>query len=352
MAGIFQELQAFRLAGVLVQRPRFDRLVQLILRAVRDQQWAGRDPVDDPFRREAEQEVGGLQRDAAAEIGCLVQFLADIAAGPSVEVKPHDVPRVGDLRAASGGAAFAVCVNAVEQAGPRDVVVGIAGGPGAVSYAVEAGHCFDPGVVGGLGDDHAAAEAPAHQREPAAVYVVHAGEPVHGSAHVFDPFLGDQPAAFTFGAAEPAIVEGQHRIAQRGERPGEPFGMDDLLPLVAGTGDDHRIPGPGAAVAGQVQVGVQAQPAGEKRRRPADHQVLPSGPAPAQPGVAAFSSATSAWLRWSAAALISRAAAGSERPSRNLGAEMFGAAVTRPPKSRTGAATATWPGSNSSFTTA
>src|SRR5262249_54470513 len=130
-----------------------------------------------------------------------------------------------------------------------------------------------------------------------------------------------------------------------------PFGMDDLLPLIAGAGNDHRIPGSSVAVAGQVQVSVQAQPAGEKRQRPADHQVLPSVAAPAQPGVAAFGPATSAWLRWSAAALISRAAAGSERPSRNLGAEMFSAAVTRPPKSRTGAATATWPASNSSLTT-
>jgi hypothetical protein len=55
---------------------------------------------------------------------------------------------------------------------------------------------FTPRVVGGLGDGHPAAEAPAHQREPAGVHVVHAGELVNAGADILGPFLGDQPAAF------------------------------------------------------------------------------------------------------------------------------------------------------------
>src|SRR5262249_55211227 len=156
---------------------------------------------------------------------------------------------------------------------PGGFVVGVTGGPGAVGDAVDAGDGFDPGVVGGLDDDHTAAEAPAHQREPGGVNVVHAGEPVYASADVFGPFLGNQPAPLALRAPDPPVVEGQHGVAQRVERPGEPFRVDDLLSLVAGAGDDRRVRGSGAAIIGQVQVGVEAQAAGEKGQRLAGHKV-------------------------------------------------------------------------------
>src|SRR5262249_34761569 len=134
-------------------------------------------------------------------------------------------------------------------------------------------------------DHHPAAQPPADQRHPRAVHLRHAGEPVHGGADVFGLFLRHHPAALALRGAEPAVVEGQHGEPAGGQRPGEPGRVDHLLPQIPRARDHHRVPHlPGAAIAGQVQVGIQAQPARKKRQRPGNHpRPRPPRPPPAPP---------------------------------------------------------------------
>src|SRR5262249_11248158 len=88
---------------------------------------------------------------------------------------------------------------------------------------------------------------------------------------------GHHPAPRALRGAEAAVVKRQHGVAAGGQRPGEPGRVDDLLPLIPRARDHHRVPHlPGAAIAGQVQVGIQAQPGGEKRHRPGDHPPPPA----------------------------------------------------------------------------
>src|SRR5262249_56334008 len=122
--------------------------------------------------------------------------------------------------------------------------------------------------------------------------------------------VGGRGGRGALGGPEPRVVEGQHGVAQRIERPGEPFRVDDLLSLVAGAGDDRRVRGPGATVIGQMQVGVEAQAAGEEGQGLAGHNVPYFVLAAGATGAAAAGSrhapgpSTRAWDRQSAAALI------------------------------------------------
>src|SRR5262249_58053194 len=74
VASMVEESQVPWFAGVVIQGLCLDGLVELVLRAVHDQQGPWRDLVDDLLGGEPEQEVCGFEGDAAAEVGGLVQF--------------------------------------------------------------------------------------------------------------------------------------------------------------------------------------------------------------------------------------------------------------------------------------
>src|SRR5262245_218685 len=332
-----EQMELAGLAREVVETTGLVGRIQVVPRPVGDEERARREPADEVLDGEAKKPLARLARDREAEAGVLVELRLHVAQRRALQ--SDEIERGYQGRASVHDTLQAILLESGRQLRPRVFVV--ESPCGAVPVGERDDRC-DALVVCRFGDHQSPAEPPAEQREWMGGGIVAAVQVVDRGANVFDLLLRDEASALSVAEAEAAVVEAETCIPVRDERACEAGRLEALEAEVARAGDHDTRPHCRLRV---PELAVEPPSVAEEpdRFRGAHAVACSATAAPLRvpPSRRESSDATSTRRDPAAASRFS---------ARNFGPERLSAATTRPSKSRTGAAIATRPASNSSST--